>query len=146
MNTLARRNFDTNLSRFLDNFFDDTTWDISWKGSTNSYPKVDVSETSKEVVIDAAVPGLSMDDLEVLYENGRLAISGEKVERCKDANYNRTELHRSKFTRSWLVPENQFDVTNIGCSLKDGILNVVIPKIRAPDENGNGARKIPISN
>lgn len=42
-------------------------------------PRVDISETDKEYVIKAELPGLKREEVNVTYENGNLTISGTFV-------------------------------------------------------------------
>ena len=41
-------------------------------------PAVDVFETENDVVLKADIPGIDMKDVEVLMENGTLALKGER--------------------------------------------------------------------
>ena len=47
-------------------------------------PKIDVSETDNEIHITAEMPGIDQNDVQVLLEDDRLIIRGEKKEERED--------------------------------------------------------------
>ena len=107
-------------------------------------PKVDVVDTGTHIEVEAAVPGLSKDDVNVEYTDGILTISGEKINKVEDnKNYIHRELKRSSFRRSFNVDSSLLDVDKINAEFKDGILKIglenVIPDHKKP-------RKIAIGN
>src|SRR5438552_9778553 len=48
---------------------------LEWTGWT---PAVDISENDKEYIVQAELPGLKKQDVNVTFENGILNISGER--------------------------------------------------------------------
>jgi HSP20 family protein len=46
--------------------------------TTNWIPNIDLSEDSKEFIVRAEVPGVSADDLQIVFQEGYLHIRGEK--------------------------------------------------------------------
>ena len=76
------RNFPTSLSKGVMNF-----------------PKVNVAENDKEIVVTANVPGVSPEDISVEVSDGLLTISGqtnkEHKEEDKDKKYYRYEIGRA---------------------------------------------------
>jgi len=93
-------------------------------------PLVNIIENDKGYILNAEVPGLKHDDIDVLVKNGILEIrgkyKGEKSE-AKEGILLRREYHTSSFFRCFKLPEN-IDDTAIEAILEDGILNVKIPK------------------
>lgn len=102
---------------------------ISARGATGFVPALDLSETADAFIIDAAVPGLKAEDLNVTLENNILTISGEvRDEReQKDRNYHRIERRFGSFQRSVSLP-NTVKADEINATLKDGVLHLEIPK------------------
>jgi HSP20 family protein len=100
--------------------------------SRQSYPKVDILDQPDNVLLIAAVPGLTKKDLSVEIEDGTLTISGNKQKVLDtedgDSGFLKRELHRSSFRRSWLLSEN-LDQEAIEASVKDGLLTVKLPKL-----------------
>jgi len=108
------------------------------------YPKVNVVTFDDRVEIEAAIPGLSKDAVEVEVIDGTLTIRGESNQRADitDAQYARREVKRSAFARSFQLGDN-LDETNIGAAYENGILILTIPKVQ-PTEAENIVRKIEI--
>lgn len=93
-----------------------------------SYPKVDILDTEKSVVVEAAVPGMSKEDISVDVHNDILTISGEKrSESEKGENYVYRELKRSSFRRSWTLPDN-LNQEEIYARFENGMLYLEIMK------------------
>jgi HSP20 family protein len=83
--------------------------------------------------VDAEVPGLTADEVKVDVENKVLTLSGErKVEKEEtEGTYRRVERQYGSFTRSFSLPET-VDAENISADLKDGVLELRLPKKEAP--------------
>jgi HSP20 family protein len=92
-------------------------------------PSADVSETDKEFVVHAELPGVAKEDIKVAVEHGMLTISGERrVEKeDKGRKFHRVETFRGSFSRSFGLPES-VDVNAIFADSNDGVLNVHLPK------------------
>lgn len=122
---IVKSNFPGLQTKFGADFFE--------KGS---YPKVDILETQNSLVIEAAVPGMSRDDIYVDVHDGVLTISGEKRsnpdQKSEVSSYIYRELKRSSFRRSWTLAEN-LDSQNISAKFENGMLFLTIPKIQ-PEE------------
>lgn len=99
-------------------------------GRKYSYPRINVQNLETEYTIEAAVPGLTKDDVQVDYVDGVLTISASSQnEKDEEANgYVVRELHKSSFSRSLNVDPDQCDVEAIEAGVNDGILTVKIPK------------------
>jgi HSP20 family protein len=92
-------------------------------------PAVDVCETPTSYIIEASLPGLKAEDLNITVEKSVLTISGElrKEEETTERNYHRIERRFGTFERSFTLPGNaRFD--EIKATLKNGVLSVEIPK------------------
>ena len=77
------------LHREIDRLFDDFARGLtgfgpqgqSSQGLPTLMPKMDVTETDKEIEITVEMPGLERKDVEITLEDNVLTIRGEKVER-----------------------------------------------------------------
>jgi len=69
-------------------------------------PPVDVLETDREVLILAALPGVDVERVEAVIENGTLVIAGERAlpEELKVATIHRLELPQGRFERRIDLP------------------------------------------
>lgn len=98
-------------------------------GGREAYPVVNVSETEKEIAVDAELPGLEAKDVDVSLQNGSLVITGEKKfegEEKKD-NYHRIERSYGKFTRTVPLPA-KVNAKGIKARFEKGVLHVTLPK------------------
>ena len=94
---------------------------------------VDIREEDDAFYVDAEVPGMSADDIKVEFEKNVLTLSGERKfekEETED-KYRRVERQYGSFTRSFSLPET-VDSDNISADLKDGVLELRLPKKEAP--------------
>jgi len=100
-------------------------------GGKESFPAVNVSETDKEIRVDAELPGLDVKDVEVSLEGGALLIKGEKKfeEEKKKDNFHRIERSYGTFTRSVPLPCN-VDAKGVSATFEKGVLHVVLPKAK----------------
>jgi HSP20 family protein len=104
------------------------------------WPHVELSEADGEIRIAAEVPGMSEQDIELLMEDGVLAIRGEKKSESLDQERGYSELHYGRFERRISLPAN-VDEGGVRASFRDGVLTVTLPK-SAEAERG---RRIPIN-
>ena len=90
-----------------------------------------IKENENEYLIDIVAPGVKKDDIKIEIENDILKISSnvEDSKEEKAENYYRKEFFKSSFERNFTLSKNA-DKENISASMTDGILNVVIPKIK----------------
>ena len=98
-------------------------------GPTVWRPAADISESDKEYLIKAELPGVNKEDVKIALQDGILTLSGERkleAERSDD-NQIRVERFYGAFTRSFVLPEN-VDTSNVRAEAKDGVLLVHIPK------------------
>ena len=92
-------------------------------------PAVDIVEDKKEYILQADLPGIRKQDVEVTFENGLLRLSGErKHEReGKDRRYLRAECPYGSFHRSFTLPGDTAP-GQIHAEFKDGVLRVRVAK------------------
>lgn len=140
------------MASFVDEFFrefDETNkfWPASFPilGSRSEAafnPRVNVSETKKEIRIEAELPGLNEKDIDVQIESGQLRIRGEKKheERSQDDKIHRMESSYGLFERIVSLPEHAKS-EGAKAKFKNGVLEVRIPK----DEKKATGKSIPVS-
>lgn len=92
-------------------------------------PAMDVSETPEGYIVEAVVPGLTADDLEITVENNVLTLKGEirHNHEDKNRNYHRVERRYGAFQRTVGLP-TAVKADAISASLENGILRLDIPK------------------
>jgi HSP20 family protein len=105
-------------------------------------PRMDVYEKDNTIVFKAELPGLKKDDVQVELEGEDLIIRGEsKAENeVKEGDYYRSERSFGSFYRRMPLPSGVTE--QIQASLKDGVLEVSVPK---PTETKSETRKIAVN-
>jgi HSP20 family protein len=91
------------------------------------WPKIEVSESDKDVKITAELPGLDEKDVKIELANGVLAIKGEKKTDTEDKDRLFSERYYGRFERR--IPVEDVDEENISASFKNGELTVTMPKL-----------------
>jgi HSP20 family protein len=98
--------------------------------------RLDVIDHDKELVIRGELPGVEKDDIEVMIMGDRLIIQAEREfeeEDDEDAYY-RHEVGYGKLMRTIALPV-AVDAESIHAELKDGILEVMLPKLEVAERH-----------
>jgi HSP20 family protein len=105
-------------------------------------PRLNVSETRKEIRVEAELPGMNEKDIDVQIEKGQLRIRGEKKheERSQDDKIHRMESSYGIFERIVSLPEYAKS-EGAKAKFKHGVLDIRIPK----DEKKTAGKYIPVS-
>ncbi|MEN6386905.1 MAG: Hsp20/alpha crystallin family protein, partial [Phycisphaerales bacterium] len=120
------------MNRMFDDFLGEPFDIFGWReGKENAMfiPAMNLSETDKEIVITADLPGIEEKDLDISVSKGELTIKGEKKKETeeKNKNYYRMERSYGNFTRTIALPEG-IDESKINAELKKGVLKLTIPR------------------
>jgi HSP20 family protein len=123
----------------FDNFFDDflsRRWPkaLDWNFPTLSsmekdFPKVDIIDHNNEIEVQAALPGVKKEDLDVTINNQNITIrtSTKEEKKEEEGKYFRREITKGEYQRTLSLPD-YVDYDNAKASFKDGILKVTMPK------------------
>lgn len=108
----------------------------AWPAFNVAIPAVDLVERNGGYELQAELPGLSEDQIEVKLSNGMVTIKGEKSsERIEDDDdYHLRERSFGSFQRSFRVPAN-VDSDKIEARFDKGVLKITLPKSAAAIEN-----------
>lgn len=100
----------------------------------NSDFKSDIKETNSEFVIEAELPGITKDNINIEFEEGYLSISASNDESVDEdgENYIRRERKIGKFERKFMVDSNKIKENKITANYENGILKVILPKNDPP--------------
>lgn len=91
---------------------------------------VDVFQTDDEIIIQSAVAGVSVDDLEINITNESVSIRGERqrTDTVDEKNYFYQECFWGKFSRVIILPQ-EVDPEKSHAALKNGVLTIRLPKM-----------------
>jgi HSP20 family protein len=90
-------------------------------------PPVDVEEEDGAYVIEAEVPGVKRDDVNIELVGNELLINGEIKERERKGILRRQARRVGRFEYRLQLPDS-VDGDKIEANLKDGVLTVRVPK------------------
>ncbi|AXF97203.1 Hsp20/alpha crystallin family protein [Spiroplasma phoeniceum] len=130
-------NYDKNVNRRLNtiddifsNFFEDfnkLTHPIYENKSVS--PKIDFYETDTKYCLNAELPGILQENIDLKINNNILTIQTKKAEKKEETknNYHIQERYFGSFYRSIELPNN-INENKISASFENGVLNIKIPK------------------
>ena len=92
-------------------------------------PAIDLFEDKETITVQAEMPGLKKEDIDVSIEGNTLSISGERLEEKQSGQGARfrSERYFGKFYRSVTLP-TAVDANRVTAKYKDGILTLTMPK------------------
>ncbi|MER2064155.1 MAG: Hsp20/alpha crystallin family protein [Alkalibacterium sp.] len=127
----SRRDFRDLRRQFFDDTFDQVL------GEAGNF-KTDIIEDDKEYTVEAELPGMDKENIELDYHDNILSISAmqesETNEEDKERNYIRRERSSRSFSRQFLIRD--VDEDNISARFNNGVLEVKLPK-KASDKPEN---------
>lgn len=125
------------LNLFSESFhklFEDTAktlsrFEVEDRAAGGWAPSVDVYETKDSYIVNADLPGIKKEDIEINLKDNTLTVKGEKKYEAKSDkdNYVRVERKYGKFVRRFSLSDN-VDTARIKATYKDGVLEIKIPK------------------
>lgn len=129
------------MNRLFDDFFTDfgTPSLFSGAGNGNSRPvHIEYKDTDRTLEIDAELPGVEEDDIDVQLQDNLLTIKAEK--RFEEEEEGRSTRSYSSFARSIALPYD-IDGDKVEATFKNGVLKLTLPK---PPEISAKTKKIPV--
>jgi HSP20 family protein len=104
--------------------------------------RVDVKETGEAYTVDAEIPGVKKDDIQVSIDGNEVAISAQlksEIEEKDGEKWLRAERLHGRFERRFALPQ-EIDDGKASARFTDGVLSLTLPKKQAA-----AARKVEIS-
>ena len=129
-NDLMNIGFD-DFSNMLDDFFTGS-WPIHRCLAGDTF-KIDIQDNDTEYTIEAELPGVKKEDVEITLNDGRLNISvkKEEVSENKSKKYIHRERKYAQMSRSILLADA--DDEDIKAKLEEGVLTIQVPKKQHED-------------
>jgi len=92
-------------------------------------PLTDIREDEDKYSLHLDLPGVKKEDVKITFNNGQIAISGERNfgKEEKNSKYHHVERAFGKYYRAFNLPEKIIE-DRIDAEIKDGILKITIPK------------------
>lgn len=116
------------MNRMLEGFFEDGP---EMRPYGAAYPAMNTWEDGDSAYVEAELPGLGMDDIEVTVSGSEVTIGGErKIEAAEGAAWHRRERSQGRFTRTLSLPW-EVDADKVEARLQDGVLTVRLPRCEA---------------
>ncbi len=139
-NEIQRYNSLFDIDRIFENFFNDTVFPSLY--SNSSHMRVDIRETEKDYILEADLPGVEKEDINIEIHDNRLTISVQSDEKKEEqkGNYIRRERRLSSMVRTFAIDNIQSD--KISAKYENGVLVLTLPKKEEAKPKG---RKINIS-
>ena len=95
------------------------------------FPTLNVWDDDAKVYVEAELPGLKLDDLELYVDGGELTVKGRRHDvREEGVSFHRRERGVGPFSRVIQLPV-EVDPDNVGAMLRDGVLTITLPKAQA---------------
>lgn len=109
----------------------------------NFYPKIEIKDQDKKMIVCAEVPGMNEKDVNVTLKDNHLILQGERKSETKseEGGRHRSEFSYGSFYRAIPLGEEVKEDT-AKASYKDGLLTIEIEK---SEETSTQAKKIPIT-
>ena len=122
--------FREEMADLFDRFFEDPFPPLAGAAVAKPWmPLVDVTETEKELVVTADLPGVAAKDVSVTVKDGALVLEGERKAEFeeKGKEFHRVERYAGKFYRTVALPP-AVDPDRIAAEAANGVITVRIPK------------------
>jgi HSP20 family protein len=115
---------------FEDSFVRPRAWSFSSDGSLGL--PLDIRNTADTLVVEAALPGVKPEDVEITLEGGTLTISAESREEREETKGETlvSEIRRGSVSRSVALPQG-LEADKATASFENGVLRLSIPRAEA---------------
>ena len=129
-NDLMNIGFD-DFSNMLDDFFTGS-WPVQRSLAADTF-KIDIQDNDTEYMIEAELPGVKKEDVEITLNEGRLNLSVKKEEISENESkkYIHRERRHAQMSRSILLADANDE--GIQAKLEEGVLTIKVPKKQQVD-------------
>ena len=126
ISSILNRNFDSLFPEYINDE------DVSEKFAM----PVELHEHEKEYCVNAELPGVTKDNLDIDIDKNHITINAKKEEEKEesDKHYKKSEFRYGEFSRTIYFP-NEIDTDKTSAKLEHGILKITAPKKEAEKEN-----------
>ena len=115
-----------NFYNMLDDFFGDGS--MPSRNLLRDTFKIDIEDTEKEYLVEAELPGVRKEEIDLGIEEDNLCISVNRTEETKENGKNYIHRERRQTSMSRRIRLADANLAEIKAKLEDGVLVVTIPK------------------
>lgn len=93
------------------------------------YPPLTMYETKDSLILNAELPGVRAEDLDISVEGDTLSLQGKRKRNLEEdkISFHRREIETGNFSRALALP-TKVDLNNMAAKLTDGILTITLQK------------------
>jgi HSP20 family protein len=115
---------------FEDSFVRSRPWGLN--GEAGGALPLDITNSTDALIVEAALPGVPPDDVEITVEDGTLTIHAETRSERKDEDGQTliSEIRRGSLTRAVALPSG-LEPDKASATFEHGVLHLRIPKAEA---------------
>jgi len=116
------------VNRLFESLIDERPASSSVRPYGLGWPALNTWEDGEAAYVEAELPGMTMDDVEVYVLGRELTVSGErKIAEPQGAAWHRRERSQGRFSRTLALPWD-IDADRVEARLQDGVLSIKLPK------------------
>src|SRR3954454_4640163 len=120
------------LRQAVDRLFDDDVFrPMRWGAGSFDGPSLplDVTTDADHLIVEAALPGIKPEDVDLTIENSTLTITGKTADerKAEEGSYLVQEIRRGTFSRSVTLPQG-LEPDKAEATFENGVLTLRIPK------------------
>lgn len=121
-----------NINSVLDDFFSDM-WSPKLDYSTDTF-KMDVQDMEESFVIEAEMPGIQKDEINLEMEENtlRIEVKREELKEENEKNYVHKERKFTSMSRKIYLRDVKED--EIDAKLENGVLTITVPKVERAEK------------
>jgi HSP20 family protein len=115
------------MRRMLEQTFAGFGWPSSTQAGGGWSPLVDIEESDDAYVVEAELPGVKKEDVNIEFVGNELTVTGEIKERERQGALRQKTRRTGRFDYRVVLPEH-VDPEKIDATLSNGVLTVRVPK------------------
>ena len=124
--TVRRTDDNDRFANLFDDFFSDDFF--PFRSLQRDTFKLDVKEEGNAYIIEADMPGIKKEEIQLDYQDGYLCISVVRKEKKDDEQKNYVHRERRYAAMKRSINLGDLDMNQIEANLNDGVLTIKAPK------------------
>lgn len=117
------------FDRLVSGLFRDFPAPVRFEGS-GKFPALNAWEEREDIYVEAEVPGLAIENLDIQVKGDEVTIAGERKPSVGEVTFHRRERGTGSFRRVVRLPV-EVNADKVEANLRDGVLTLRLPKAEA---------------